>query len=186
MQSPKENAMKIRTVASPRFLLAGLALSVPLVLLAEPMKMPPAGGLAAMPPLAGHPHMCGQGMPFEGGMGPLPPFLREANLDEAQRDKIFLIMHAQVPQLREQEKARFKARQALAELATSGQYSDAKAKALAESLARATAEIELIRARSDSQIMALLTPEQRSAVDKVRKTAGTMPPHMPPCQGMHS
>lgn len=178
--------MRNRTIASSRLLLAGVALSVPLLLLAEPMRMPPAVGMTGMPGMAAHPHMCGHGMRPEGGMEPLPPFLREANLDEAQRDKIFLIMHAQVPQLREQEKARFKARQALAELGMSGQYSDAKAKAIADTLARATAEIELIRARSDSQVMAVLTPEQRAAADKVRKTEGTLPPHMPPCFGPQS
>lgn len=165
-----------RHVARTRLLLASVALSMPLALLAEPMKMPDMPHLG-MPM---HSPTCGHGGHFERGMDPVPPFLHEANLDEAQRDKIFLIMHAQMPQLREQEKARMKARQALTELGMSGQYSDAKAKALADTLARATAEIALIRARNDSQIVALLTPEQRAALDKSRKDRGAM---AQPCVG---
>jgi Spy/CpxP family protein refolding chaperone len=172
----KEFVMINRHVARTRLLLAGVALSMPLVLLAEPMKM--AG--MPYPGMPMHSARCVHGGHFEHGMDPVPPFLHEANLDEAQRDKIFLIMHAQMPQLREQEKTRFKARQALAGLGMSGQYSDAKAKALADTLARATAEIALIRARSDSQIVALLTPEQRAALDKSRNERGAMPP---PCVG---
>lgn len=174
--------MKHSHIARPRLLLAGIAVAMPLALLAEPMQpqMPPGGPLSGM---GGHPPACGR--PFDGAMEPVPPFLRAARLDEVQRDKVFQIMHAQIPQLREQEKARAKARQALAELGLSGQYSEARAKTLADTLAKANAEIELIHARSDSQLVALLTPEQRAAVDKARKDADGLPPHHPHCSGPH-
>ena len=84
-----------------RFLVAaGVALAVPLTAVA----------------FQGHPgghHGCGD---FAGHGGPgmmggemLPPHLRGLNLTEAQRDKIFEIMHAQAPVMRDKAKALRKA-----------------------------------------------------------------------------
>jgi Spy/CpxP family protein refolding chaperone len=99
--------------------------------------------------------------PMMGGHGPAPMFMQGVPLDEAQQDKVFAIMHAQEPVLREQAKAQRKARESLRAMAVSGQFDEARAAALAQAEARAIAAIELQRARSDAQLFALLTPEQR-------------------------
>jgi Spy/CpxP family protein refolding chaperone len=90
-----------------------------------------------------------------------PKFLRGVQLDEAQQDKVFAIMHAQEPLLREQFKAEHHAHEALRALAVSGRFDDARASALAEEASKANAAATLQRARSAAQIYALLTPEQR-------------------------
>jgi protein CpxP len=93
------------------------------------------------------------------GRGPM--FLHGVVLDEAQQDKVFAIVHAQEPQMREQGKAARHAREALRSMATTGQFDDAKAAALAQAGAKAMAAMALQRARTDAQIYALLSPEQR-------------------------
>lgn len=115
---------------------------------AEPDRAPPAGHM--MREMGPHRH------------GPAPMFLHGVVLDEAQQDKVFAIVHAQQPQLREQAKAARQAHEALRAMATSGQFDDAKASALAQAAAKAMAATALQQARTDAQIYALLTPEQRS------------------------
>ncbi|MDB5918428.1 MAG: hypothetical protein JWR40_2662 [Massilia sp.] len=111
---------------------------------AEPDHAPPPGHMMRGP---GH------------GEGPmLPPGVR---LDEAQQDKVFAIVHAQQPQMREQEKAARHAHEALRAMAASGQFDDARASSLAQAGGQAMAAMALQRARMDAQINALLTPEQR-------------------------
>jgi Spy/CpxP family protein refolding chaperone len=95
------------------------------------------------------------------GRGPGPMFLHGVVLDEAQQDKVFAIVHAQEPQMREQAKAARHSHEALRAMATSGQFDDAKASALAQSGAKAMAAMALQQARADAQIYALLSPEQR-------------------------
>jgi protein CpxP len=99
---------------------------------------------------------------MRGGHDGAPMFMHGVHLDEAQRDKVFAIMHAQEPMLREQAKAQRHAHEALRAMAVSGQFDEAKASALAQAAAKAMAAAELQRARSHAQIYALLTPEQRS------------------------
>ena len=91
----------------------------------------------------------------------LMPMLRHLDLSEAQQDKVFAIMHAQAPQMREHGKALHKARTELRDLALSDKFDDARARALADTAARAQSEMALLRARTVQQIFALLTPEQR-------------------------
>ena len=106
-----------------RFLVAAsVALAVPLTAVA----------------FQGHPgghHGCGdfamQGGPGMGGEM-MPPHLRGLNLTEAQRDKIFEIMHAQAPVMRDKAKALRKAEEDLRALTAAADYSDAKAKSLAD------------------------------------------------------
>lgn len=95
------------------------------------------------------------------GRAPHEMFLRGVVLDEAQQDKVFAIVHAQEPQMREQGKAARHAHEALRAMATSGQFDDAKAAALAQAGANAMAAMALQRARTDAQIYAMLSPEQR-------------------------
>lgn len=123
----------------------------------------------------------GGGSGFGSGPGPRPghrmggpgfPFLGGIALSEAQEDRLFAIMHAQAPQLREQEKAERKAAQALRAMKESGQYDEAQASAQARALGQAIAAQEVLRARTASQVMALLTPQQKEALQHERDDEG--------------
>lgn len=102
------------------------------------------------------------GMPFAGpGMGGRPPFAHGVELSDAQEDKVFAILHAEQPYLREQGKAAAKAHEALRALGRAEQYDDAKAAALAKEAATAMANIALQHVRTEQKLLAVLTPEQR-------------------------
>lgn len=105
------------------------------------------------------------------GPGRPPFFFHGLDLSEAQQDKIFAIVHAEAPYLREQSKAALKAREALHALASADQYDDAKAAALAKDLANAEANIALQHVRTQQKLLAVLTPEQR------KKQADEKPRH---------
>lgn len=104
---------------------------------------------------------------FEGGMH-MPPFVRELKLTEAQRDQIFKIMHEQAPTMREKAKEAHKARTDLRALTFSGNYDEAKVKALADTEAQAMAAMTQMRAASANQIYQLLTPEQRKKAEELK------------------
>ena len=152
------------------------------LLLAAAIALPLAGHAQDMPaPMHGdggrgmaHEHF---GMrPFEPG---LPPFLHGIALSEAQQDKVFAILHAQAPVMREQHKALMKAHEALHALAVSAQYDDAKASVLAQAVGQAMARITLEQARSEQQLRALLTAEQRAQIEQQHQQQGgpRHPPH---------
>jgi Spy/CpxP family protein refolding chaperone len=106
----------------------------------------------------------GAGPGFGPGFGPGPvrlPFFRGMELTEAQEDKVFAILHAEAPYLREQSKAEVKAREALHALADADKYDDGKAAALAQAAATASANIALQHVRTRQKLLAVLTPEQR-------------------------
>ncbi|WP_432377519.1 Spy/CpxP family protein refolding chaperone [Duganella sp. P38] len=104
----------------------------------------------------------GFGPAFGPGFGPgRPPFFRGVELSEAQQDKVFAILHAEAPYLRDQAKAAGKAREALRALAGADKYDDAKAAALAKEAATADANIVLQHIRTRQKLLAVLTPEQR-------------------------
>ncbi len=146
-----------------RFLMAAsVALAIPLSAAAfhgEP------GGHAGCGSFAGH------GGPGMGGEM-MPPHLHGLNLSEAQRDKIFEIMHAQAPAIREKAKAMRKADDDLRALASADDYSDAKARALADTAAKAMSEITLARARTERQVFEVLTPEQRKQLAEMKASGG--------------
>lgn len=104
---------------------------------------------------------------FEGGMH-MPPFVRELKLTEAQRDQIFKIMHEQAPALRDKAKEAQKAHADLRALTFSGNYDEAKVKALADTEAQAMAAMTQMRAASANQIYQILTPEQRKKADELK------------------
>ena len=124
----------------------------------HPMRGPEA--------MHGGPAMPGMMPPGAPGMGGEPPFLRGLDLNEAQQDKVFAILHAQEPYLRDQGKAVAKAHAALRELAHAAQYDDAKAASLAQAGAQAMANIMLQHVRTEQKLLALLTPEQRKQLDE--------------------
>lgn len=104
--------------------------------------------------------------PFFGGHAGGPPFLHGIALDEQQEDKLFALMHAQEPMLREQHKIVAKSHEALHAMAMSGKYDDTKAVALAQAAAQAMARITLQQVRTEQQVLALLTPPQRQMVEQ--------------------
>jgi Spy/CpxP family protein refolding chaperone len=104
-----------------------------------------------------------RGMP---GGNHLPPLLRDLNLSEIQRDRIFDLMHAHAPAMRDQAKAIRKAQMELRRLGLSGEYSETKAQALAEASAQAMAKMAQRHARTDQQIYQTLTPEQRKQLEE--------------------
>jgi Spy/CpxP family protein refolding chaperone len=142
-----------------------------------------ADGHPGGPGMAGHGPAMGPGMHGPGMMPPPmppfgmpagePPFLRGLELSEAQRDKVFAILHAEMPYLRDQHKAAAKAHEALRAMADGAQYDDAKAASLSQAAAQAMANIELQHVRTEQKLLALLTPEQRKQLSERQ-------PHHPP------
>lgn len=157
--------MKNRNRIFAHFMLAGsLALAVP---------------VEAQPNLVDMPHCCCPmrpvdmpGMPDE---APPPPFLHGLNLGEAQHNKIFDLMHALAPAMRNQAKTIHRSQMELRHLAMSSEYSEEKAKALAETDAQAMARMAQMQARIDNQIYQILTPEQRKLLEK-RRAWQDLPP----------
>lgn len=137
----------------------------------------PPGGNPPPPPMFrpgdGPPHF---GPPQGFGDHPHgPPYLRGLALTEAQQDRIFEILHAQAPLLRQRMRELGKAREELRTLAHADTFDEARATAAADASGRAAAAIALIHARSDAAIWQVLTPEQRMQV-----TERPGPPGMPP------
>lgn len=122
------------------------------------------------------------GMPFGGGFGMhgmhggLMGRLHGLNLSEAQRDKLFAIHHNAEPERREHMKAIGKAHEALAELARADRFDDARAAALSRDLGQAVAADALLRARTEAQALAVLTPEQREQLQRHRGPGPQMRP----------
>ena len=157
------------------------------LLLAAAIAMPLAGQAQAQAQAQDMPaHMHGgPGMaherfaprPFEHG---IPPFLHGIELSEAQQDKVFAILHAQAPLMRDQHKAVMKAHEALHALAVSGRFDDARASALAQSVGQAMARITLEQVRSEQQLRALLTAEQRAQIEQNEQHQQQGGPRHPP------
>ncbi len=158
--------------------LAGcLALAVPLAAMAAPppdgkpdghtacdreMRGPQGGPMGAPPP----------GM-FAGDRP--PPYLMELNLTEDQQDKVFTIMHASAPAIRDQFKAVRKAREALHDLGHAAQFDSGNAGSLAQALGKAESQLALLQARNEHDIFAVLTDEQRK--DLVQRESEHGPRH---------
>jgi protein CpxP len=128
----------------------------------------PAGPRHDGPPREGPPH-------GPGGFG-LFGHLHRLHLSEAQQDKLFAIMHDAAPRQRSQAKAERKAHEAPRALGAAPQFDEARARAAARELGQAVADGALLRARLESQVLALLTPEQR---EQWRRERPPGPPHRP-------
>jgi Spy/CpxP family protein refolding chaperone len=107
----------------------------------------------------------GPGMHRRGGM----PFLHGVQLSETQQDRVFAIMHAQAPAQRELEKKIRAAHEALRGAGASAQFDEARASAQAQALGQAVAAEALLRARTEAQVFAVLTPEQREQAARARE-----------------
>lgn len=163
--------------------------SRPLVLAAVVLLVCPLASFAAPPPGpdGGHDGRCGPG-DFHGfrgppppgagfggfpggvfGFGGPPPFLAGLKLTDEQQDKVFAIVYAAAPAMREQEKALHKAHEALHDINESPQYDENKVKSLADSAAKADSQLTVLRVRTEHEIYALLTPEQRKQLEDRRR-----------------
>ncbi len=87
--------------------------------------------------------------------------LRGIELNAEQKTKVAALREAAAPELREAMKQAFAARKELRDMTFSGKFDEARAKELAKTGADAMANATVLRAKTDSQIIALLTPEQR-------------------------
>ncbi len=168
--------------------LLALALALPLGAGAAPAPdTRPEPDMGRGPGMCHEPNMCHESNPRREPMGPpfghggpgggLPPFMRGIDLTEAQQDKVFALLHAQAPLMREQHKSIAKAHAALHALAASGAFDDAKAGALAQSVGQAMAALTLQQAKSEQQLLALLTPAQRQQVEQSERDGPRRGPH---------
>ena len=146
-----------------RFLVAAsVALAVPLSAAAFPGGKGMAhGGCDGMGMKSAYGHH-GMGGDF------MPRHLGRLDLTEAQRDRIFDLMHAQAPIQRNAAKALAKAQGELQALTSAPDFSEARAKELADAVAAASAEMTLNRVRTERQVFDLLTPEQRKQLAEMK------------------
>ena len=142
-----------RRFFNPLLIVVGTAIALPFTAQGELAPDSPRERCAGPAiSISGHDHegMMGGGMfpveapPMDGQFGPgilpgivpfapIPPFLHDVKLTEAQQDKVFAILYASIPPLREQEKLARKSGDAIHELVDSSTYGEGKLKSLAES-----------------------------------------------------
>jgi len=164
----------------PLLLVAGIALAVPLSVHGQPVP-DDFEGVFRDPLLGRGPGPAGPMPPGHGGGAPwpqhgfagpeevMPPLLRGLALTEAQRDKVFAILHAQAPLLRERFKVARGSQEALLALTTSMQYDKAKARSLADAGAQALGEVSFLRADAEHEIYLALTDAQREQLELTQR-----------------
>jgi protein CpxP len=167
-----------RVLSRPPVLAAVVLLACPLASFAAPPPGPDGGhdgrcgpgdfhGFRGPPPPPGAGF---GGFPGGGfGFGGPPPFLAGLKLTDEQQDKVFSIVYAAAPAMREQEKALRKAHEALHDINESPQYDENKVKSLADSAAKADSQLTVLRVRTEHEIYVLLTPEQRKQLEDRRR-----------------
>lgn len=96
------------------------------------------------------------------GMMPGAGFLRGLDLSEAQRDRVFSILHAQAPALREKAREARNAREAMHQLALAGELDESRLQEAAQRASRAMTDLAVQRARTHNAVFKELTPEQQS------------------------
>lgn len=101
------------------------------------------------------------------GRGPMG-MLRGLNLSEEQRDKVFALMHGQVPAMREKGKELAKAREALRGAGMTTAYDAAKVAQLAAAQGKVIADMIVMRTETFNKVFALLTPEQQRTLTERR------------------
>jgi periplasmic protein CpxP/Spy len=174
-----------RAMTRPGVLAVGLLLTCPLV----------GFGALAQGPDGNHDGRC-PGPDFHSFRGPPgpgfgpgrawgapPPFLAGLHLTDEQQDKVFSILYAAAPAMRDQEKALRKAHEALGKLNDSGEYDENRVKGLAESAAKAESQLTVLRVRADHEIYSLLTPEQRKQISDRHERRGPRDHGGPPPGG---
>jgi Spy/CpxP family protein refolding chaperone len=129
--------------------------------------------------VAGHRAPAGGMQPRPGSLfGPMTQplaFARGLQLNGAQEDQIFRILHASAPAMREHHKAVQRARATLDELVRADTYDTARARELAEAEGKARVELSLARAETLHLLRQVLTAEQRATLDQRERGTGKSP-----------
>lgn len=140
-------------------------------------------------PQAGHGghHARGGQHGHDGLMLPGAGLLRGLNLSEAQRDRVFAILHAQAPQMRAQTRDAHKTREALHQVALAGELDEAKLQELAQQASRASTDLAVLRARTHNALFKELTPEQQAQLKaRMESRPQHSGHHRAVMHGMHS
>jgi protein CpxP len=149
--------MNVR-IPTVRTLCSSLLLVLPLVTQASPsMDFSPAG--VGRPPFQE-----GSALPFSSDR--LPPYVHDLDLNNSQRARIAEILKTQGTSLRDKAEAGRKTQDELRKLAFSADYSEEKAKALANAAVPLMAELAVLHARLDHAIFTVLTPEQQQQANE--------------------
>lgn len=123
----------------------------------------------AEPPPPGPLKPAGLGRPAELELAGLPPQFARLALTDAQQDKIFSLLHSQMPLMRDNFKQQRSQQEALAKLlsaavtnptAGTSAFDEAKAKQLSSNIGRLQGEALFARISTEARIRALLSPEQ--------------------------
>ncbi|MBL8460074.1 MAG: Spy/CpxP family protein refolding chaperone [Zoogloea sp.] len=123
---------------------------------------PPVGNVAMYP----HHEM---GRP---GMMPQLPFLHRIELSEAQQDKVFELMTANLPAERAKAKLARKSMDDLRKLGAADAFDPVKARELAAAHSQAMADLLVMRAETEAKVRALLTTEQRGKLNAAEGEGG--------------
>ena len=102
------------------------------------------------------------------GMG-MHHMLRHLDLSDAQRDQVLKIFHDQSPAMHERMKAMRAARGDLEKHAFDSAFDRERARAIADTEAKAIADMEVLRAESMARVREVLTPEQRVKLEQLRE-----------------
>lgn len=94
--------------------------------------------------------------------------MRALDLSQDQKDQIFKIRHNQEQAFYDGKKAVRAARQSLSDIGRADSFDEAKARQAADALGQAQAQMALLRVQTQSQIRAVLTPEQRQKLADMR------------------
>jgi len=120
----------------------------------------------------GHGPMAGRQAYMGGYMGGLSPrMLQSLQLSDAQRDKVKELMQAHARTMQEQMGQHRARHEQLDQLSRAPSFDAAKARALADEQGQQMAQHLFQRAQFQSQLRALLTPEQLKQLDE-RQAAG--------------
>jgi periplasmic protein CpxP/Spy len=124
----------------------------------------------------GHHGHHGEGARGDKGHGMM---LRGIELTEEQKTKVGELHKAAAPEMRAAMKEAFEARRALHELTVSGSFDEAKAREIAQKGADAMARASVLKAKTHSQVLSVLTPEQRKELaDRAEKRKERMQQRM--------
>jgi Spy/CpxP family protein refolding chaperone len=104
--------------------------------------------------------------------GPLPPYLHGLTLTDDQQDRIFDLLHGQAPTARQLLRSLQKSRSQLRELGLSDKYDETAVRALADAQSKAEGDLAMLHARTDHEILVLLTPEQRKQMAMDARDSG--------------
>lgn len=89
------------------------------------------------------------------------------DLSESQKAQIEEVFKAGFEAAEPYHEQMRQAREQIRDLVTSGSYDEAKVRELAQKVSSAEVELMVAKARTHSQVYALLTPEQRQKADKL-------------------